>query len=151
MKRFFLIFLILAAPLFSTEDDRLVCMIYGQKHLFSVITPTNWIFDRELANMIGLPHFIYPESETNPERKNVFIYARGADRKENSKEDFDSFVRNDTNYFISNVPEIKIIRENIKFTNIVKNNFLSGKYYVYKFIFPDGRYESVVYIDAIET
>lgn len=145
-----LFILIFTAGLFSLSYSE-VALIYGNKHLFSISTPDDWIFDRELANQIGLPHFIFPSSEIDSEEKKIFIYAIGADRPEGSKRTIHDFINYDTNNFLSRIPNLKIEKENITFTNIVKNDFLSGLYYVYRFIFPTGRYECVVYIDAIET
>lgn len=128
-----------------------IAIIYGTKHLYSILTPDHWILDRNLAKQIGLPHLIYPDSETNIKQKRNFIYSRGVDRPDGSDVSIDDFIIGDIKHFKKDIPEIKITKLDTVFTNIVKNNFLSGKYYFYKFIYPNGRYENVLYIDATET
>ncbi|URA09088.1 hypothetical protein [Thermospira aquatica] len=126
-------------------------VIYGEKHFYTLLTPKGWVYDKDFCRAVGVPYIIFPSSEETNEVKKIYIYSMGFDRKEGSKENIDSFVKYDTNDFLNKFPDLKIEKLNINFTNIVKNQYLSGKYYIFKFTYPDGRYENVLYIDAKET
>ncbi len=146
-KLFFLLFLLFFYKISFSQG----ALIYGEKHFYTILTPDSWIYDRNFCREVGVPYIIFPVSEETNEIKKVYIYSIGFDRKEGSKEDIDSFIKYDTNNFLSKFPDLKIEKMNIKFTNIVKNQYLTGKYYLLKFIHSDGRYENVLYIDAKET
>ena len=72
-------------------------IVYGDKHIFTIETPPDWINDKELAQKNGLVCFFYPKSEMNQSNKNYF-YANGID-KESKAETLANFIKGDLKIF----------------------------------------------------
>lgn len=132
-------------------EETETALIYGKRHFFSVGTPEGWIVDTSWASE-GLPHITYPIIYTNIDSVlPVYIYARGGDNPYGETNNLDKFIDGDTNSFIENYPGVIIRPLRIEFKNIRKTEYLTGRYVVLDFLYPQGEHETVVYIDAGET
>lgn len=127
-------------------DSQATKLIYGEKHVFTVNVPANWINDSTAEQDSGIPFLIKPDNDEDWNK--VYLYAIGFDKPENSNEDIKTFVKNDTKNYKNNYPGIKINKIDINFDNIKNSTTLSGKYYINEFSNFDNTYkEIVVYIE----
>ena len=78
-------------------------VVFGQKHIFTIETPANWINDRELARSFSLVCFFYPSTDSVNELRS-YIYALGID-KSNPNESLNDFLSKDLKKFRSRFPD----------------------------------------------
>ena len=123
-------------------------IIYGDAHVFTVVTPSGWTLDREVAKQNGLVHMIYPSSESGLIEN--YIYAIGWGR-DSANENIEKFIEADIKQFKDLFPEIKDTDLKIQSTQ-KSNQYLTGKRKLIKFTnFPksSGKYaESIFYCEA---
>ncbi|NPV38756.1 hypothetical protein BREVNS_1874 [Brevinematales bacterium NS] len=149
-KGFFLLATAFLVSLVYGEETE-TALIYGKRHFFSVGTPEGWIVDTSGASE-GIPHFAYPVIYTNIRSlMPVYIYARGGDNPTGKTNNLEEFIDGDTNFFLKTYPGVIIQPRKIEFKNIRKTEYLTGRYEVLDFLYPQGEHETVVYIDAGET
>jgi hypothetical protein len=158
MKRRYLCIVILITICFSLTgltaeinqdnfpDSGATKMIYGEKHVFTVITPANWVTDTDAEMQSGIPYLIRPDNAAD--WNNVYIYALGFDKPDNSRETIKTFVAGDVKDFKRNHPGIKIKKLDFQFENIKNSKTLSGKYFIHEFSSFDDTYKEItVYIE----
>lgn len=80
-------------------------VIYGDKHIFTIITPDGWINDKESAAKIGLVSFFYSKEDIKKNPRSHF-YAIGYDKNEKDH-DLKSFMTGDIANFKKKYPELK--------------------------------------------
>jgi len=122
------LFLFLCLSLFNSsasgQDSQKpeINVIYGEKHIFTIETPENWVNDRDYAQKIGLVCFFYPKDEKARKQKNYF-FANGID-KESSNETLDSFIKDDLKNFRQKYPDFKFDKIRVAFTGGLKDGVL---------------------------
>lgn len=133
------------ALLFSdiAPEKEKVAIIWGKKHVFSVLTPTNWILDRELANQNRLASFFYPEENTN-NPFSVFIYAQGYD-KPNTNSTVEEFINDDIKNVKKSNPKLEIKKKEL----VAKGSVIKSLLYEYNNL--EKKYkEERVYIETTD-
>lgn len=103
----FLIIIIFQILLAQTSDKPEVNIVYGDKHIFTIETPKDWINNREAAKTINLVCFFYPKSESDNEYKNYF-YANGID-KLSTDESLKDFIDADIKSYSKNTRILNLI------------------------------------------
>ncbi len=142
------LFLFISTISLAASDDGAI--IHGKRFFFSVEMPNGWIFNKQICQQYGIPHFIQPKNRSN--EMQTYIYANGFDRAEGSNLTIKDFIKDEQKGFINKAPYVKIKQINIIFSNIQKTKLLSGDYYTYELTgFPNKYKEIIIYIDAIET
>jgi hypothetical protein len=120
LSTIFLVFLIFR---FSYSQDKPeINVVYGDKHIFTIETPKNWINDKERAQKIGLVCFFYPKNEANSNRKSYF-YANGIDKR-SPTENLKGFINSDLETFKKKYPKMSFTIEPVEFTGGLRNGAL---------------------------
>ncbi len=78
-------------------------VIYGDHHIFTIETPTNWINDKTAAQTIDLTNFFYCADDRDKAQKS-HMYTNGID-KANEAENLESFVEGDIAAFKKKYPD----------------------------------------------
>lgn len=99
----FLLFVLTMKFLYGQEDPEMN-VIYGDKHVFTINTPSGWINDTELAIKNGLASYFYAKEDAMKEPKS-YIYAMGYDKNLWNK-NLKSFVNADIATFDSKYPNL---------------------------------------------
>jgi hypothetical protein len=135
-----ILFVILSTRLSYTQDKPEINVVYGDKHIFTIETPKNWVNDRDLAKKIGLVCFFYAKDETN---KNLnYFYANGID-KESQQDKLDDFIKSDIEVYKKKYPKMTYSVVAVGFTGGVRNGTL------YSFSNLSDRYkEEVLYSET---
>jgi hypothetical protein len=133
--------LILLCTKFSFAQDKPeINVVHGDKHIFTIETPKNWINDRDLAQKIGLVCFFYAKDEIN--KKLNYFYANGID-KETSQDKLDDFIKSDIEVYKKKYPKMTYSNVTVGFTGGVRNGTL------YSFSNLSDRYkEEVLYSET---
>lgn len=97
-------------------------VVYGDKHIFTIETPDNWINDKVSAQKIGLVCFFYPKLETEKKKKN-YIYANGID-KDSPNENLKDFIEGDLKKFRKKYPDFTFEIIAVDFTGGLRNGTL---------------------------
>jgi hypothetical protein len=140
-KAFASCIIILLCTIFSIAQDRPeINVVYGEKHIFTIETPKNWINDRELAQQIGLVCFFYATGEKN--RNLNYFYANGID-KETPKDKLDDFIKSDLETYKKKYPKLTFSVVPVEFTGGVRN----GKFYSFSNL-TDRYKEEVLYSET---
>jgi len=123
------------------ENAPEVNVVYGEKHIFTIETPDNWINDKDFAQKIGLVCFFYPKNEKDKSGKNYF-YANGID-KENAEENLADFIEADLEQFRNKYPDMTFETTAVEFSGELRNGVL------YSFSNLKDRYkEEVLYVET---
>lgn len=126
------------------ENAPEVNVVYGEKHIFTIETPKNWINDKNFAQKIGLVCFFYPENEKDKPGKNYF-FANGID-KENAEETLADFIEADLEQFRNKYPYMTFETTPVEFSGELRNGVL------YSFSNLKNRYmEEVLYVETDES
>ncbi len=97
-------------------------VVYGEKHIFTIETPENWVNDKISAQKVGLVCFFYPISEKGIYNKN-YMYAHGID-KGSAEETLKNFIDEDLKKFRLKYPDFTIEKTSIEFTGGLRNGVL---------------------------
>ena len=97
-------------------------VVYGNKHIFTIETPDNWINDKAFAEKIGLVCFFYPKNEKNESKTNYF-FANGID-KESSTETIAGFINKDLAQFSGKYPEMTFKKTPVEVKGGMRNGIL---------------------------
>lgn len=102
----YLVLLIAAILAFNSfgQAQAEVNVIYGEKHIFTVLTPEGWVNDKEAASKIGLVSLMYSSADTNKTPKS-HMYAKGYDKDKNNK-NLKSFLNGDIANFRKKYPNL---------------------------------------------
>ena len=84
------------------SDQKNWTIVYGDKHVFKVETPKNWVRDTESAQKSGLVAFFYPSTFKNWNAVYAFAHGYGKDVGEG----IDSFIENDLIKFGKKYPQL---------------------------------------------
>jgi hypothetical protein len=115
--------------------------VYGDKHIFTIETPKDWINDKELAQKFGLVCFFYPNNEINNKVKNYF-FANGID-KASQKENLKDYIKIDLETYKKKYPKMTFTIEPLEFTGGVRN----GSFYSFSNL-SDRYKEDVLYSET---
>jgi hypothetical protein len=107
---------------YGQEKTPEINVVYGDKHIFTIQTPTDWINDRKVAKEIGLVNFFYPLSDTLITQKN-YVYANAYDKK-SSEETLQSFIDADLKKYRTKYPGFQFEKIDVRFNGNVKNGQL---------------------------
>ncbi|GEM_PF-6279645 len=81
-----------AIPPDYQPERNVIAMVYGHKHVFTVMTPDGWVLDKRAAKDNKLGSFFYPDSSPIPVI--TYMYAQGWD-KDSSNPDMETFIKGD--------------------------------------------------------
>jgi hypothetical protein len=122
-KTIFTFLLLITSLRFALSQDKSETnVVYGDKHIFTIETPKNWINDKERARKIGLVCFFYPKNEVNSNKKNYF-YANGIDKKTPS-ENLKGFIGSDIETFKKKYPKMSYTVQPVELTGGLRNGAL---------------------------
>ena len=121
---YFILILTLSFQLLTGQNEKKpeINVVYGEKHIFTIATPINWINDKELAQKIGLVCFFYPNKDKIQNKKNYF-YANGID-KDSLNETLTDFVNGDLEKFRNKYPDLTFEKVPVEFTDGIRNGVL---------------------------
>src|SRR5688572_25610917 len=120
-------------------------VVYGEKHIFTIETPTDWINDKESAKTIGLVNFFYAKADTAVRQKS-YLYANGYD-KASVTETLEEFIKSDLKIFRKKYPNCKIEIMEVGFSD---SSLKNAK--LYSFSNLSDRYkEEVLYSETNES
>ncbi|MBS2209896.1 hypothetical protein KEM09_00665 [Carboxylicivirga mesophila] len=105
---------LLMSIVYANSQQKGINVIYGDHHLFTVETPTNWINDKEAASTIGLTNFFYCIDDKSKSVKS-YMFANGID-KGNPQDSLNAFVDGDIEAFKEKYPNAKISKFEIGHT-----------------------------------
>jgi len=115
MKLYKLIVIFLFISLgYAHSQQNGINVIYGDHHLFTVETPTNWVNDKKAASTIGLTNFFYCIEDQSKSVKS-YMFANGID-KGNPQDSLSTFVDGDIEAFKEKYPNAKISKFEIGHT-----------------------------------
>jgi hypothetical protein len=103
----------------QTNEQPEINVVYGDKHIFTLETPNDWINDKESAQNAGLVCFFYPKIEINKQHLN-YCYAIGYD-KETSSESLDDFIKGDLEKFKKKYPGLTFEITKVGITGGLRN------------------------------
>ncbi|WP_430812950.1 MULTISPECIES: hypothetical protein [unclassified Carboxylicivirga] len=106
----------------QTDAKPEVNVVYGDKHIFTLETPADWINDKKSAQKIGLVCFFYPKAEIGKSKVN-YCYAHGIDKK-SSEENLEDFIKGDLEKFKMKYPECSFEKIPIDVTGGLKSGVL---------------------------
>ena len=119
-------------------------IIYGDHHIYTIETPTNWFNDKEAAQNIGLTNFFYNPDDPN-DGKRCYMYTNGYD-KTSSEENLQSFVKADIETFQKKYPDVKYEKVSLGFEAPIIDGIMLS------FSNLHDRYgEEVIYLEVEET
>lgn len=104
MRYFPLLLFALAAQFSYSQKDPEMNVIYGDKHVFTINTPSGWVNDKKVAISIGLASYFYAQADARKEPKS-YIYAMGYDKDKWNK-NLRSFVNADIATFDNKYPNL---------------------------------------------
>lgn len=119
-------------------------VVYGDHHIFTIETPTNWFNDKKAAQSIGLTNFFYCLDDKGKSPKS-YMYANGID-KENESEDLNTFIGADLENFKKKYPNAKFSRVEMGHTAPIINSAMISIDNLH-----DRFKEEVVYLETAET
>ena len=97
-----------------------VNILYGDKYVFTMETPKNWINDYLFAYKVGLESFFYSNSDLKKVQKSYF-YAKGVDKSESS-ESLNKFIKKDIDNFKKIKSDLKYKSIKANFSDDIKNS-----------------------------
>jgi len=142
---FFLSFISILSFAFKTSycqvENPEINVVYGEKHIFTISTPKDWVNDKKSAKSIGLVCFFYAEKDASLKRKS-YMYAHGYD-KASSEENLEKFIKADLETYGKKYPDFKFENINLGFTG----GIISAKMYTF-FNLTDRFKEEVIYMET---
>ena len=128
----------------ETNKNQDINVVYGERHIFTIETPQEWINDKKYAEQIGLVNFFYASADSSVKQKS-YMYAMGYD-KDRLNSGLEEFIQGDLESYRKKYPGFISEKGNIQFTGGVKN----GK--LYSFSNLNDRYaEEVLYAETEST
>lgn len=118
-------------------------MLTGSKHMILLEIPKNWI----QAENDQIPFLIKPDEKNSSD--NTYMYVYGLDYQ--SEPDLKLWIEGNSSELKTNIPEIKINKLNIIFENLKKDNFLTGRYEIVNYIYPNLKEEALLVIESKTT
>ncbi len=106
----------------QTTNQPEINVVYGDKHIFTIETPTDWTNDKESAQKIRLVCFFYPISEIGKSNVN-YCYAHGYDKLE-PEENLDDFIKGDLEKFQKKYPDCTFDKIPVSITGGLRNGVL---------------------------
>jgi hypothetical protein len=139
-----LIILAICVPGNTYAQDKDMNVVYGDHHIFTIETPTNWINDKKAAQVINLTNFFYCADDKDKTPKS-YMFANGID-KESKTENLTEFVEDDINIFLKKYPKAKYSKIEMGHTLPIINSIMISFDNL-----PDRYKEEVVYLETEET
>ena len=133
---------------YSQEEQRYLPgysnLVYGEKHIFTVETPVNWINDKTFSRKVGLVDIFFAHEDSSVKHKS-YMYAIGFD-KIDTIETLDGFISSILNSLRTKHP-------NFEFKPVpIENNEGVNKKKMYTFShLTDKLNEHVLYIEEEES
>ncbi len=118
-------------------------MLTGPKHLIRLEIPKNWV----QAENDQIPFLIRPDDKNSND--DTYMYVYGLDYQ--SPPDLDLWIEGNSLELKNDIPEIKIGELNYSFENLKKDNFLTGRYKVVSYIYPNFKEEALLVIESKTT
>ncbi|MBZ4037180.1 hypothetical protein K6T82_20640 [Flavobacterium sp. 17A] len=122
-KIYIITFFILAVFNISAQTK----MLTGHKHLVILNIPKNWI---QVEND-QLPFLIKPDEKNISDNTYMYVYALDYE----SAPDLNLWIEGNNTSLKNQIPEIKIDELELKFKNLKKDNFLTGRYKAVNYIY----------------
>ncbi|KFF04977.1 hypothetical protein [Flavobacterium reichenbachii] len=137
------IYLILFFILVSVNFYAQAKMLTGRKHLITLNIPKNWI----QAENDQIPFLIKPNEKNVSD--NTYMYVYGLDYQ--SPPDMDLWINGNSSELKNNIPDVKIGELHLNFENLKKDEFLTGRYKIVSYIYPDSKEEILLVIESKTT
>ena len=118
-------------------------MVVGRKHTIFVNIPKNWL----QAQNDQLPFFIKP-NEKNVSNK-TYMYVYGLDYTASPK--LEDWIEGNNKDVLISSDSVKIDTLNIEFSNIKKDDYLTGRYKTITYQYKDNRKEVLLIIECKNT
>jgi len=141
--KFFLLF-VFSIVCLAQESKKDINVIYGDHHIYTVETPTNWVNNKSDAEEIGLTNIFYNSQDTGKTHKS-YMYTNGYD-KTSPSDDLQSFVKDDLETFLKKYPKAIYKSVNLHFEPPILNGLMLSFGNL-----PDRFKEEVVYLETKET
>lgn len=116
-------------------------VVYGEKHIFTISTPKDWVNDKKAAKSIGLVCFFYAEKDASLSKKS-YMYAHGYD-KASLEETLADFIKGDLETYKKKYPNFLHENVDIDFTD----GIIGGKMYTF-YNLSDRFIEEVFYAET---
>jgi hypothetical protein len=139
-KIYFILFIITMSINYSKAQTK---MIVSKKHTILANIPKNWVQVQDGP----VPFFIVPD-ENNVSDK-TYIYVFGNDYE--TAPEINNWIEIENQYQIENNKGVKIGEVELKFENIQKDNFLTGKYKVITYDYLDKSRQITLVIECKTT
>ena len=118
-------------------------MLTGQKHVIFVDIPKQWL----QAQNDQLPFFIKPDEQNVGDKTYMYVY--GFDYQSNP--DLNGWIKGDNEDIANKHPGLKIDSLSINLSNIKENGYLTGRYKVIIYDYPDKHREVMLVIECKNT
>ncbi|MEN2415885.1 hypothetical protein [Flavobacterium mesophilum] len=138
-KTYIIIFFILLSFNISAQTK----MLTSHKHLIILDIPKSWI----QVETDEIPFLIKPDEKNVND--NTYMYVYGLDYE--SAPDLNLWIEGNNSSLKSEIPEIKIGELDLKFENLKKDNFLTGRYKAVNYTYPDSKEEVLLVIESKTT
>lgn len=139
-KRYFILFILVMSINYSKAQTK---MIVSKKHTLLVDMPKNWIQVQDGP----VPFFIVPDEKNVSDK--TYIYVFGNDYE--TAPEIDNWIEIENQYQKENNKGVKIGEQELKFENIHKDNFLTGKYKVITYDYLDKSHQITLVIECKTT
>ena len=139
IKTYLIALLILVSFNFYAQSK----LLTGSKHLIMLEIPKNWF----QAENDQIPFLIKPgENNTSDD---TYMYVYGLDYQ--SQPDLNLWIEGNNSGLKNDIPEIKIGELNLSFENLKQDNFLTGRYKIVSYIYPNSKEEALLVIESKTT
>lgn len=138
-KNYIITLFILASFNFYAQSK----ILTGSKHMILLEIPKNWV---QVEND-QTPFLIKPDHEKSDD--NTYMYVYGLDYQ--SEPDLNLWIEGNNSPLKNEIPEVKIGELNFSFENLKKDNFLTGRYKIVNYIYPNLKEEALLVIEAKTT
>lgn len=138
-KIYIILFFILTSFNISAQTK----MLTGYKHLVILNIPKNWL----QVETNEIPFLIKPDEKNVSD--NTYMYVYGLDYE--TSPDLNLWIEGNNGSLKSEIPEIKISELELKFENLKKDNFLTGRYKAVSYVYPDSKEEVLLVIESKTT
>ena len=139
IKTYLIALLILVSFNFYAQSK----LLTGSKHLIMLEIPKNWF----QAENDQIPFLIKPgENNTGDD---TYMYVYGLDYQ--SQPDLNLWIEGNNSGLKNDIPEIKIGELNLSFENLKQDNFLTGRYKIVSYIYPNSKEEALLVIESKTT
>jgi hypothetical protein len=138
-KIYFIVFFSLVSVNFYAQAK----MLTGRKHLITLNIPKNWV----QAENDQIPFLIKPNEKDVSD--NTYMYVYGLDYQ--SPPDMELWIKGNSSELKNNIPDVKIGELHLNFENLKKDEFLTGRYKIVSYIYPDSKEEILLVIESKTT